>query len=146
MPPMRHPVQGSPDWGRVVGVIVQGVKWQFKDWPFKVSSLSVHILIGSSQGGAQFSLCMQKDRGRAHLCLRLQGDAPGPVSVGSNSSRLRRATIERGRAPASKASLCGKEAHSSQQQSSTSELHFPWGHIGSLDLPKQPPIHLSNPA
>lgn len=23
-------------WGRVVAVIVQGAKWQFKDWPFKV--------------------------------------------------------------------------------------------------------------
>lgn len=26
--------QGSPDWHRVVAVIVQGAKWQFKDWTF----------------------------------------------------------------------------------------------------------------
>jgi hypothetical protein len=31
-------LQGSPDWDRVVAVIVQGAKWQFKDWPFKVAA------------------------------------------------------------------------------------------------------------
>jgi parafibromin len=35
MPPCCS-LQGSPDWDRVVAVIVQGAKWQFKDWQFKV--------------------------------------------------------------------------------------------------------------
>ncbi|KAL6754061.1 RNA pol II accessory factor, Cdc73 family-domain-containing protein [Haematococcus lacustris] len=30
----KPPAKTSPDWGRVVAVIVQGAKWQFKDWPF----------------------------------------------------------------------------------------------------------------
>ena len=29
-------VQDSKDWERVAAVIVQGAKWQFKDWIFKV--------------------------------------------------------------------------------------------------------------
>ncbi|EFJ51730.1 hypothetical protein VOLCADRAFT_103365 [Volvox carteri f. nagariensis] len=32
----RAPPAGSPDWERVVAVVVQGAKWQFKDWPYKV--------------------------------------------------------------------------------------------------------------
>lgn len=32
----RPPPAGSPDWERVVAVVVQGAKWQFKDWPHKV--------------------------------------------------------------------------------------------------------------
>jgi hypothetical protein len=35
------PAKGSPDWQRVVAVIVQGKPWQFRDWPFK----------GAAQGG-----------------------------------------------------------------------------------------------
>ncbi|GIM02248.1 hypothetical protein Vretimale_7163 [Volvox reticuliferus] len=31
----RPPAPGSPDWDRVVAVVVQGAKWQFKDWPHK---------------------------------------------------------------------------------------------------------------
>ncbi|KAG1678510.1 hypothetical protein FOA52_014543 [Chlamydomonas sp. UWO 241] len=31
----KPPEKGSPDWARVVAVITQGVKWQFKDFPFK---------------------------------------------------------------------------------------------------------------
>ncbi|GAX79100.1 hypothetical protein CEUSTIGMA_g6540.t1 [Chlamydomonas eustigma] len=31
----KAPEKGHDDWKRVVGVIVQGAKWQFKDWPHK---------------------------------------------------------------------------------------------------------------
>ncbi|GLI63558.1 hypothetical protein VaNZ11_006411 [Volvox africanus] len=31
----RPPAPGSPDWDRVVAVVVQGAKWQFKEWPHK---------------------------------------------------------------------------------------------------------------
>ncbi|KAG2482472.1 hypothetical protein HYH03_018579 [Edaphochlamys debaryana] len=31
----KAPAPNSPDWERVVAVIVQGAKWQFKDWPHK---------------------------------------------------------------------------------------------------------------
>lgn len=31
----RAPPKGHKDWNRVVAVVVQGVKWQFKDFPFK---------------------------------------------------------------------------------------------------------------
>jgi parafibromin len=33
----KPPIKGHPDWQRVVAVVAQGAKWQFKDWPFKVS-------------------------------------------------------------------------------------------------------------
>ncbi|KAG2436391.1 hypothetical protein HXX76_006698 [Chlamydomonas incerta] len=31
----KPPAKDSPDWDRVAAVIVQGAKWQFKDWPHK---------------------------------------------------------------------------------------------------------------
>ncbi|KXZ48472.1 hypothetical protein GPECTOR_27g642 [Gonium pectorale] len=31
----KPPSPSSPDWERVVAVLVQGAKWQFKDWPHK---------------------------------------------------------------------------------------------------------------
>lgn len=31
----KAPPEKSPDWQRVVAVVVQGAKWQFKDWPYK---------------------------------------------------------------------------------------------------------------
>mmetsp|Transcript_5007 Transcript_5007/g.10824 ORF Transcript_5007/g.10824 Transcript_5007/m.10824 type:complete len:494 (-) Transcript_5007:500-1981(-) len=31
----KPPAKGSDDWKRVVAVVAQGVKWQFKDWPYK---------------------------------------------------------------------------------------------------------------
>ncbi|GLC40122.1 hypothetical protein PLESTF_000620700 [Pleodorina starrii] len=31
----KPPAVGSADWDRVVAVVVQGAKWQFKDWPHK---------------------------------------------------------------------------------------------------------------
>lgn len=37
----KAPAEKHPDWERVVCVIVQGAKWQFKDWPFRVSFQSV---------------------------------------------------------------------------------------------------------
>jgi len=42
VPPPR-----SPDWARVVAVVVQGKAWQFRDWPFK----------GAAQGG-EFSFLL----------------------------------------------------------------------------------------
>ena len=32
----KAPAKDSPDWQRVVAVVAQGNKWQFKDWPYKV--------------------------------------------------------------------------------------------------------------
>lgn len=32
----KPPAKDSPDWERVAAVVVQGAKWQFKDWPHKV--------------------------------------------------------------------------------------------------------------
>ena len=34
--PLCDLYQNSKDWERVAAVIVQGAKWQFKDWIFKV--------------------------------------------------------------------------------------------------------------
>lgn len=31
----KAPAAGSPDWERVVAVVVQGAKWQFREWPHK---------------------------------------------------------------------------------------------------------------
>jgi RNA pol II accessory factor, Cdc73 family, C-terminal len=36
----KAPAAGHPDWKRVVAVFVQGVNWQFKDWPFKARAPS----------------------------------------------------------------------------------------------------------
>ena len=35
--------KGSPDWQRVVAVVVQGAKWQFKDFPIKVGGRRVAV-------------------------------------------------------------------------------------------------------
>ena len=53
--------QGSDDWNRVVAVIVQGAKWQFKDWPHKVRVLPqqcCRVPIPYSRGRACVDMCV----------------------------------------------------------------------------------------
>eukprot|EP00967_Tisochrysis_lutea_P092674 scaffold133714_cov23-Tisochrysis_lutea.AAC.4 len=38
VPSLEGSCRNSKDWERVAAVIVQGAKWQFKDWIFKVSA------------------------------------------------------------------------------------------------------------
>jgi hypothetical protein len=89
VPPPR-----SPDWARVVAVVVQGKAWQFRDWPFKgaaqsgefsfllFSPLSVlrvrffPVLVASLFVSFGASVCRRRVRGDAGVCVRREGCFP----------------------------------------------------------------------